>query len=370
MNKISLCMICYNEAEIITRCLDSAASAFDELCLVRAIGENAADTTIETARDWCLANGKEFKSGEYFNQRPGLAHTDNFGAARQMSFNLATGDWLLWLDCDDYLDEINCRRIREAVAHTENDAYFCSYLVEREGAEILRERLIKRGHGHWHRAIHETCAITGNSANCPQIKVFHADHKLKHKSSAARNAAILESVLADAPRHYFYLQAELKMLGKKNEAAQAARAALALLTEDSCEERYLVLLNLSELDPASRDNHLLAAAKLQPHRREAFAYLTQSALMDGRVSDATSWFRLMDSLPLPSPLPWTHQGMWYGWARNWLRVRILKAAGKIEQAVQEHEKFCLDSDYARETAAFDLPEAAAEYLQVNIEPAS
>jgi tetratricopeptide (TPR) repeat protein len=345
---ISLCMICYNEEGIIERCLATASDAFDELCLVRAIGENPPDNTVEIARRWCAANGKQFKSDEYINVRLGLKHTDNFGNARQKSFNLATGDWLLWLDCDDYMDELNCRRIREAVSVSEHDALFCSYLVENQGAEILRERLIRRGCGQWRRAIHETCDIKGTSANCPQIQVFHSDHKKKHKSSAERNAVILQEAVSDAPRHYFYLHAELKMMGKTAEAKSAALAALALLPESSTEERYLVLLNLSELDTENREQHLHAAARIQPHRREAFAYLTQKALMDGRTSDAISWFRCMDSLPLPSPLPWTHQGMWYGWARNWLRVRILTACGKIEQAEEEHEKYLADSDYARE----------------------
>lgn len=346
-------MICYNEADIIGRCLDSAASAFDELCIVRASGESPADATIEIARLWCEKNKKDFKSGEYFNIRPGLNHTDHFGNARQKSFNLATGDWTMWLDCDDYLDEINCQRIREAVKTTTHDAIFCSYLVERQGAEIMRERIIRRGCGHWRRAIHETCDVDGESVNCPQIKVFHSDHKLKHKSSAERNAAILTEAVSDAPRHYFYLQAELKIMGKKSEAKAAALAAIALLPEDSIEERYLVLLNLSELDPEKRQFYLIESARIQPHRREAFAYLTQSALMESKTSDAISWFRCMDALPLPSPLPWTHQGLWYGWARNWLRVRILKACGKTAEAEQEHARNLDDPEYARETSLFD-----------------
>lgn len=342
---ISLCMICGNESAIILRCLDSAAAAFDELCLVRAIGEQLADDTLDLVEAWCSRNGKAFRHAEYYNRTPGLPHVDDFAAARNMSFELATGDWCLWLDCDDYLDPINCARIREAALHKEYVAYFCTYLVEKEGAEILRERLIKRGLGRWKNPIHETCVIEGECANCPQIKVFHSDHKAKHKSSAARNATILQAAVADAPRHYFYLQAELKMLGRKEEAAVAARNALVLLDAKSIEEKYLVLLNLSELDPERTEEHLLAAARLQPHRREAFAYLCQRALLDGRVSDATSWFRVLDNLPLPSPLPWTHQGLWYGWARNYLRVKILRAAGLKDQADLDHARFTEDPDY-------------------------
>jgi tetratricopeptide (TPR) repeat protein len=350
--KVSLCMISGNEAAIIERCLESAKGAFDELCLVQAVGDRDGDNTPWIAEQWCERNGKEYRFQKYRNGKP-FPHVDNFAAARNASFDLATGDWLLWLDCDDYLDDINCRRIREAVTIAEHDALFCTYKVEREGAEILRERLIKRGKGRWRSPIHETCTIDGTAAECPQIVVYHSDHKAKNQSSALRNSAILEASLEDAPRHYFYLHADLKLVGKKEEATKAALAALQLLGDHSVEEKYLVLLNLSELQPDKRQDHLHAALRLQPHRREALAYLCQVALNEGRLSDAISFFRMMDALPMPSPAPWTHQTIWYGWARNFLRVRILRESGQTELAESEHQKHLADKDYAEGVARFE-----------------
>src|SRR5688500_3390664 len=123
--KVSLCMISGNEAAIIKRCLDSAKVAFDELCLVQAIGDREGDETPQIASEWCEQNGKEYRFEKYYNEKA-FQHVDNFAAARNKSFDLATGDWLLWLDCDDYLDEINCLRIREAVKIAEHDALYCT----------------------------------------------------------------------------------------------------------------------------------------------------------------------------------------------------------------------------------------------------
>lgn len=351
--KISLCMICGNEKAIIEACLESSKDAFDELCLVVAVGDTHPDGTVEKAEQWCKANGKDFRFGLYKN-RVHLPHVDDFGAARNKSFDLASGDWLMWLDCDDYLDEINCKRIREAVKTDEFDALFCTYKVAKEGAEIQRERLIRKDFGRWKNAIHETCVITGRVGACPQITVYHRDHGPKNKSSAKRNATILQAVLEDAPRHFFYLQSELKMLGRKDEAKKAGLAALALLDEDRAEERYNVLLNLSELQPELTEARLLEAVSVQPHRREAYAYLSQKALIDGRVSDAVSFFRLMDSLPLPSPLPWTHQGIFHGWARNYLKVKILRASGQAELADQLHVGYLADEEYQKEVSEHEL----------------
>lgn len=345
--KISLCMICGNEAGIIEACLDSAADGFDELCLVRAVGDQTPDNTLERAADWCFKHGKEFRQAVYQNAQQ-MPHVDHFGAARNRSFALATHEWILWLDCDDYLTDINVKRIREAVTQTEANAIFATYKVEKHGAEILRERLIRNGKGRWKNAIHETCVVEGEAVNCPQIEIFHRDHTRKNKTSAERNARILQAVLEDTPRHYFYLQAELKMLGDKEGALRAARAALALLPDDRKEERYHTLLNLSELDRANAVPWLIQAISLQPHRREAFGYLAQEALQAGDTSAAVSWFRAMDALPLPSPLPWTHQGIWYAgqWGRNLIRVKILRACGNEQLAEEEHRKNLADPDYA------------------------
>lgn len=341
---ISLCMICGNEEAIILACLESAKGAFDELCLVRAIGNREADGTLDLAAKWCSENGKECNLEEYKNEHP-LPHVDNFAAARNLSFSLASHEWILWLDCDDCLDEINCRRFRALEKEANCSAVMCKYLVEKQGAEIFRERLIRRGKGRWKNAIHETCVIDGPVHDCPQISVFHSDHKKKNKSSAERNATILERVLEDAPRHYFYLQAELKMLGRKEDALRCAIIALAVCPENQPEWKYVILLNLSELDAESAEKHLHEAVRTQPHRREAFAYLAQKALIDGRLSDAQSYFRMMDALPLPSPLPWTHQGIWYGWARNDLYVRLLRATSYTELAEKHHAEFSNDPEY-------------------------
>jgi glycosyltransferase involved in cell wall biosynthesis len=342
--KISLCMICGNEEAVILRCLESAKDAFDELCLVSAVGNRKADKTLYTAEKWCAENGKEFKSGHYYNTYD-LPHVDDFGAARNQAFGMATKDWQMWLDCDDYLDAINCARIREAVCivgHEVNGIY-CRYLIEKNGADITRERLFRRGFGRWKNPIHETCEIRGASLDCPQIQVFHGDHTHKHKSSAARNAAILRRTIEEAPRHYFYLHTELKML-KDPDALKYGRIALGFELEP--EQRYVVLLNMSELEPEKRTQYLHEAARIQPHRREAFAYLCKAALLEGRRSDAVSYFRIVESLPLPSPTPWTHQGIWHSWAAKALRVDCLRLCGKDAQADAEHAENMKDADYA------------------------
>ncbi len=68
MAKISLCIIAGNEENYIVRFLDSFKNAFDELCIVRAVGNQAHDKTVALAKEWCGKNRKECKIGEYRNR--------------------------------------------------------------------------------------------------------------------------------------------------------------------------------------------------------------------------------------------------------------------------------------------------------------
>lgn len=351
MKKISLCMICGNEEAVILRCLDSAKDAFDELCLVRAIGEQTPDRTEAAVFKWCFENGKELIGAEYLNQISGLQHVDNFGAARNLSFSLATGDYLLWLDCDDILTPETCAMIRTLAEENGADCYTGPYY--NGGAVCPRERLIRRGAGVWKNRIHETCQIASNDlCHETNLVVFHNKPVSELKKSSTRNRKLLEITLEDFPRHLFYLHEEY--FGDRNavEIIRTGHAVLPLLKEKP-EELYEVMLNLAEFEQEKAEEWLLKALALQPWRREALAMLAQNALQTGKFNHAVSYFRYMDALPAPDPLPWTHRRIWHGWGRNYLRVKILRARGQLDQAKEEHTKFLEDPTYASQVAKFE-----------------
>lgn len=353
--KISLCMITGNEAAVIVRLLNSASAAFDELCLVRAIGDRPHDDTIALAYEWCVKHGKTFHPGEYLNKVPGLQHVDDFGAARNMSFELATGDYQLWLDCDDLLTPEACASIRECAEENNADAYVFGY-AKPGGSSCPRERLIRRGAGRWINRIHETCKVeSGDLCLESKVVIYHAPVEGHAKDSHPRNMRLLQLTLEHADRNLFYLHEEwfLRAVrpdlaapepGARAQAIATANAALALSMK--AEEIYEICLNMCELEPDKFEYWIFKALALQPWRREALSYLTQNALAKGNLNHAVSWFRMMDNLPRPEPLPWTHRDIWHGWGRHYLRVKILRARGQTEQAEKEHAEHMKDPVYA------------------------
>lgn len=352
---ISLCVIAGNEESIIERMLSSASNCFDELCLVIATGILKPDKTRYVARDWCEKNGKRFRAATYYNQRGDYQHVDDFSAARNMSWDLATSDWQMWLDCDDIIEDPNCERIRKAVEQCTVEMVMCNYR-KKDGSACPRERLFKTGTGRWVSVIHETCRLQkGNHVRCDEIEILHAPHSDERVTSHERNYTLLKTQVEDLDRTLFYLHCEQMNLHYYDAAVQIGKAALVLIPDSKPEEKYKVLVNLSTIEQSKTYEYLMEAVKLQPHRREAIAHLAQWCLAAKDLSGAVSFFRMMDALPVPNPVPWTHCAIWYegGWARNYLRVQLLKAAGKTEQAEKEHNEHLKNPIYAKNVKEFE-----------------
>ena len=92
---ISLCMIVRNEEAHLADCLESAADLANEIIVVDT---GSTDRTKEIA----TAHGARVYD---------FGWIDDFGAARNESICRATSDWILWLDADDRLDEVNRKRL-------------------------------------------------------------------------------------------------------------------------------------------------------------------------------------------------------------------------------------------------------------------
>jgi glycosyltransferase involved in cell wall biosynthesis len=108
---LSLCMIVRDEEEMLPRCLEAIAPVVDEIVVVDT---GSRDATIEIARSF----GARVIEHKW---------TDSFAEARNISFDAATGDWLMFLDADQVLVSEDAERLRALTGHTWREAF---YLVE------------------------------------------------------------------------------------------------------------------------------------------------------------------------------------------------------------------------------------------------
>ena len=111
--RVSLCMIVKNEAERLSACLGSIADLVDEMVVVDT---GSTDATAEVA----ARLGAKIHS---------FAWVDSFAAARNETLRHAQGDWVLWLDGDETLDEQNRRKLRSLLLPGLKDSEIACYVM-------------------------------------------------------------------------------------------------------------------------------------------------------------------------------------------------------------------------------------------------
>ncbi len=107
--RLSLCMIVRDESKRLKACLESAAPYFDEMIV---LDTGSTDNTREIA----LACGAKVYERKW---------TDSFAEARNASFDLASGEWIFWMDADDIISPECGAMLRDLIdRHPNRDAAY------------------------------------------------------------------------------------------------------------------------------------------------------------------------------------------------------------------------------------------------------
>jgi glycosyltransferase involved in cell wall biosynthesis len=329
--RITLCIIAGNEERAIVSMLESFRDCFDELSLVIARGVAPCDKTLEFVISWCIANQKDRVIHHYRNatENEQWPHVDDFAAARNLSFSHATGDWLLWADCDDVFVG-NAAELR-AICNDPNaaDVHHFPYDVTNAGKLTQRERLIRyevlAAGGKWVGAVHEN--FRARSTHTHKTHAAKTDPTWRHEpahdkpASPGRNLRILRGQLAESHIWVFYTHQEYFLQGNHRLARKYGELFLAMPNaEDSF--RYQANLNLSAIAEKHADaaRYALAAFWVFPYR-EALASLVNCAFQERNPTKAMHFAQALVDTDEPHEKPWCHEPRWYGWHGNDLFCR-------------------------------------------------
>ena len=358
--KISLCVITGNEATHVDRFLNAFEGCFDELCMVRAIGNQTHDNTLSLAKEWCRKHGKDFKGGEYLNggiaPQKGLEldenrpetwpHVDDFAAARNQSWNMATGDWQIWADLDDILMPGSAEIIRLCSNSAAHDLfYFAYHIPQGSGQERnMRERMYRRGMSSWHSPIHENCHPFPNTKAraCFEGRVVYShEPKGDKQRDPNRNGRIMRYhsrylwMFYELFREAFYLW---QATGAEKDAEEALKwAELADKTELHPEMRATMYQYLAQIS-ARKDLNLAldqawASVRIAPMMRDGWATLAELELQGPTPQRARNFTTFMQSMPKPSGATGIPRSLrWHGENGLLLRTRSLRADGAEEEA--------------------------------------
>ena len=341
--KLSLSVITGNCENYIERFLDNFQHHFDEVIIVRAIGNQDPDGTLDIAQKrGCITD-------EYFNKigfwtredqpPPSLwKHVDDFGAARNVSANLATGDWIMWADTDDIMTDDSGDQIRQLIADIHNQdvhGVLMRYVVPEDNIINWRERLWRKGSAMWENPVHECLKFNEgtNHIRFDGAEIIHASEK-RSASRDERNLRILESIPKSerTVSQKFHTFQSLIALDRNDEAIQAALEFVQSkgVGRNELYEAYFQLARLAE-DEDSKKQMLLAALATDPSRREAYGELGLAAT----ISDAQSalcWTEAMMGLEISPEPPWNLRRPYYGSLGVGLRGMALRANNRREEA--------------------------------------
>jgi glycosyltransferase involved in cell wall biosynthesis len=232
---LSLCMIVKDEEAMLGRSLDAARAAVDEIIVVDT---GSSDRTVEIAEE----HGAKVLHHEW---------DGDFAAARNVSFNAATGDWVMYLDADEVLVSEDVERLRELTGRTWREAF---YLVEtnhtgdledgtavtHDALRVFRNRPEYRFEGRIHEQIAQHLPgylperLERTSVRVEHFGYLGAVRDAKDKIN--RNLELLERQAAeglDTPFLHFNLGSEYAAGGDAVRALQHFERAWSVVRVDS-----------------------------------------------------------------------------------------------------------------------------------------
>lgn len=302
MLPVSVCMIAKNEDNHIEECLKRLRPCRFEIIVVDT---GSVDRTVEIAH-------------KYADRVFHFAWCDDFSSARNFSIQQAANDWVLTIDCDEYLENVNLADLEDSLVRnrkavgmvTRNNPYTVqgarSIMSERIG------RLFNRNFCHYEGTVHEQVrTLQGKEPDQFSIPLtFYHEGYVEESDKRMRATRNLEMLLHDlvlkgpSPYMYFQLGQNYLSLNDLEKAAHYYKLGIELNTDPSSDfarnmtEAYgYCLMNLAKYDDAMS----LKEYYDQFSDRADFVYLMGMLHMKkGETAEAIAEFEKATKLSTPS----------------------------------------------------------------------
>ncbi|KTE92019.1 hypothetical protein AT727_03530 [Desulfitobacterium hafniense] len=218
--RLSACSIVKNESENIARSIESYKDVVDEIIIVDT---GSTDNTVEI----CRSLGAKVLHFDWIN---------DFAAAKNFALEHATGDWVIFLDADEWfvpkLEDERIFKVLDRVEKMDNIGVIKTILCnvdEKTGFINSRNtsaRIFRNGHGvRYVGKIHEDLWRDGKpikQVTLEELEIYHSGYSGgKVTAKSERNLEILYDLYRQGQADtatYFYLCRENEILGKYDEA--------------------------------------------------------------------------------------------------------------------------------------------------------
>lgn len=191
---VSAALIVRDEAEVLRRCLSSVASWCDELVVVDT---GSVDDSVEVARSFGAVQDV-------------FPWTGDFAAARNRSLDLVTGEWVLYIDADEWIEPLAREDAHAELERCRDGVSVRLWRRDRPGFSPFREYRLWRNRPdiRFQGLIHETTVpdihrITrAEGRPYPTSDLFRMQHDGYEGDQTAkhrRNLPLLERRVVEAP---------------------------------------------------------------------------------------------------------------------------------------------------------------------------
>ena len=195
--KISLCMICRDEEKKIERCINSIKQVVDEIVVVDT---GSVDKTVEIAKG---LGARVFE----------IIWENDFAKAKNYAITQCTGDWIIFLDADEYFMLESVNGLRELVRQADKkqkDYILCEIFNEVDGnirdsfktVRIFKNTAEIRYKGRIHERIIRNQGELKGIDFIDKLKILHDGYStasMREKHKVERNLTILLEEYAKSP---------------------------------------------------------------------------------------------------------------------------------------------------------------------------
>lgn len=302
---LSVCMIVKDEEKNITDCLESIKDVADEFVVVDT---GSSDKTKEVVSKY-TSNIFDFK------------WIDDFSAARNFSLSKATGDFILWCDADDIVENP-----QDILPLLKQDFDIHDFNIIYGNDNFSQARLFRNfrnirfaGRVHEYPVLDDLFFEIKTDLPTPQrvishqretkVNVRHKTEKYRTEDRSERNYRILKKELEEDPdnaRTLFYLGNALKELKRYDEAVETYRKYLKVsiwVDEKWMAQRYIgcILQWQGKYEGAIRE--LEQAIKIDDRWAESYYYIGESHFLLKNYEACIEWMLKAAEKELPlSPL--------------------------------------------------------------------
>jgi len=221
--KISVAIIARDEADQLPKCLESV-KGLDEIVI--GVDTRTTDNTKEVAL-------------KYTDKVYDLVWEEDFSKARNFVIEKCTGEWVLIIDADEWLEDID--GLRHACKHCPEDVPCIGFDLFSKGRKTSSSGRLIRKDVRYRWIIHEYPNVT---------KTMFTKHRIHHEKSPShnldpdRNLRLLERAVKQdpLPRYKYYLGVEYMQKKIYDKAFETLKEYISVATQTSEKNDAILLM--------------------------------------------------------------------------------------------------------------------------------